>query len=57
MNFEAAHHEGLPDKSFQSSNESIPAIEEKLSLQSSSIKSVLGTSKSKSAVLDVEDVL
>jgi hypothetical protein len=55
MNFDAPHREELPDKSFQSSNESLTAVEEKISIKSSSVKSVVGSSKSTSAVLDMND--
>lgn len=53
MNFEAPHHEELPDKSFQSSNESLAAVEERISIKSGSVKSVVGSTKSTSAVLDI----
>ena len=52
MNFEAENHEEAPDKSFQSSSESI-VVEEKMSMQSSSIKSAKSSAKSTSAVLDI----
>jgi hypothetical protein len=55
MNFEAPHHEELPDKSFQSSNESLAAVDEKISIKSSSVKSVVGSLKSTSALLDINN--
>ena len=50
MNFDAKHLEDLPDKSFQSqsSSESL-VVEEKLSIQSESIKSAISSAKSASA--------
>lgn len=51
MNFEARNHEEPRDKSFQSSNESI-AVEEKISVMSSSMKSAVSSTKSSSAVID-----
>lgn len=50
MNFEARNHEEPPDKSYQSSSESI-IIEEKMSVLSSSVKSALNSTKSTSAIL------
>ncbi len=52
MNFESGNNGDAPDKSFQSSSESI-VVEEKISMQSSSIKSAISSAKSTSAVLDI----
>ena len=54
MNFDSHEQEGIRDKSFHSSNDSIH-IEEKLSLHSTtgSVKSI-GSSKSLSAIMHLE---
>lgn len=49
MNFDAANQEEPPDKSFQSSSESI-VVEERLSIQSNSVKSMISSTKSTSAL-------